>query len=88
MVIYLLAIVVFYYVAAYAVLRILHPTGYYRFGVGLVLLVSLTHVLGGLSWQVKTGWYSTSVVALSFVSVIIAICLFTYTFLRQVHPSP
>jgi hypothetical protein len=88
MAIYLLAIVVFYYAAAYAVLRILQPTGYYRYGVGLVVLVSLTHVLGGLSWQVKTGWYSTSIVALSFASVIISICLFGYTFFRQVHPSP
>jgi hypothetical protein len=85
--IYLLAIVVFYYVAAYAVLKILRPTGYYRFGVGLVLLVSLIHVLGGLSWQVKTGWYSTSIVALSFVSVIFAICLFGYTLFRQIHSS-
>src|SRR5208282_6648028 len=85
--IYLTSIVVFYYVAAYAVLLILRSTSYYRYGVGLVLLVSLTHVLGGLSWQFKTAWYSNSIVALSFASVIIAICLFGYTFFRQVHSS-
>lgn len=87
MAIYLLAIVVFYYVAAYAVLHILRPTAYYRYGVGLVLLVSLTHVLGGLSWQFKTAGYSNSIVALSFLSIIIAICLFGYTIFRQVHSS-
>jgi hypothetical protein len=85
--IYLTSIVVFYYVAAYAVLLILRSTQYYRFGVALVLLVSLTHVLGGLSWQFKTAWYSNSIVVLSFSSVIIAVCLFGYTFIRQAHFS-
>jgi len=87
MTIYLLAIVVFYYAAAYAILHILRPTGYYGYGVGLVLLVSLTHVLGGLSWQVKTAWYSNSIAALSIVSVIIAICIFGYALLRQARSS-
>lgn len=87
MALYLVAIVVFYYGAAYAVLHILRTTQYYRYGVALVLLVSLTHVLGGLSWQFKTAWYSNSIVVLSFLSVLIAICLFGYTFFRQVHSS-
>lgn len=86
-ILYLVAIVVFYYGAAYAVLHILRPTQYYGFGVALVLLVSLTHVLGGLSWLFKTAWYSNSIIVLSFSSVIIAVSLFGYTFLRQVHPS-
>jgi hypothetical protein len=88
MALYFLALIIFYYAAAYAVLRILHTTAYYRFGVGLVLLVSLIHVLGGLSWQVKAAWYSNSIAALSFLSVIIAICLFGYSFLRQARSSP
>ena len=71
----------------YAALHILRPTAYYRYGVGLVLLVSLTHVLGGLSWQFKTAGYSNSIVALSFLSIIIAICLFGYTIFREVHFS-
>ena len=47
---YLLAIVLFYYSASYAVLRILHNTDYYRFGVLLILTLSMMHVFGGLSW--------------------------------------
>ena len=88
MALYFLALVVFYYAAGYAVLRILQDTAYYRYGVGLVLLVSMIHVLGGLSWQVKTAWYSNSITALSLLSVIIAIFLFSYTFLRQGRSSP
>ena len=83
MAIYLFAIVVFYYGAAYAVLHILHSTCYYRYGVTLVILVSVTHILGGLSWQFKNSWYSNAILYLSFASVIIAICLFGYTVIRQ-----
>ncbi|ABS56925.1 hypothetical protein Mboo_2411 [Methanoregula boonei 6A8] len=87
MALYFLALVVFYYAAAYAVLRILHPTGFYRYGVGLVLLVSLTHVLGGISWQLKNSWYSYGIAALSLLTIIIAICLFGYAFFRQSRSS-
>lgn len=87
MALYFLALVVFYYAAAYAVLRILHTTAYYRYGVGLILLVSLIHVLGGLSWLVKSAWYSNGIATLSFLTVIIALCLFGYSFLRQAHSS-
>jgi hypothetical protein len=87
MAIYLFAIVLFYYGAAYAVLRILQPTCYYPYGVALVLLVSVIHVLGGLSWQFRNVWYSDSVLILSFSSVIIAFCLFGYSLIRQKHSS-
>jgi hypothetical protein len=87
MAVYLVAIVLFYYGAAYAVLRMLRPTWYYPYGVGLVLLVSVTHVLGGLSWQFRNMWYSEGIFALSFLSIIIAVCLFGYAFIRQEHLS-
>ena len=81
--IYMLALILFYYGAAYAVLRILRPTRYYPYGVALVLLVSITHVLGGLSWQFRTAWYSDIVLTLSFLAIIIAFCLFGYTLIRK-----
>jgi hypothetical protein len=85
--IYIMAIVIFYYSTAYVVLHILQSTQFYRYGVALVLLVSIIHILGGLSWQFKTAWYSNSIFVLSFLSVLIAICLFGYTFFRQIHSS-
>ncbi|MFZ1128218.1 hypothetical protein [Methanoregula sp.] len=85
--VYLVAIVLFYYGAAYAVLRILRPTRYYQYGVVLVLLVSVTHVLGGMSWQFRNAWYSDGIFTLSVLSIIIAVCLFGYAFIRQEHLS-
>jgi hypothetical protein len=87
MLLYLAAIILFYYLAAYGVLHVLESTPYYRFGFALILLVSITHVLGGLSWQFRTVWYSNAIVALSFASIIIAILLFGYALITH-HKSP
>ena len=48
MVIYMAAIVLFYYAAAFLVLTSLKDTPVYRFGIILVFLVSITHILGGM----------------------------------------
>ncbi|HVP97022.1 hypothetical protein [Methanoregula sp.] len=86
--IYLIGIILFYYGASYAVLHILKQTRYYAFGVGLIGMVSIIHVLGGLSWQMKTAWYSNCIMSLSFLSVIIALCLFGYSVVRQARSVP
>jgi hypothetical protein len=83
MLLYLTAIILFYYLAAYGVLHVLESTPYYRFGFALILLVSITHVLGGLSWQFRTAWYSNAIVVLSFTSILIAIILFGYTLITH-----
>jgi len=83
MAVYLPTIVIFYYCAAYAVLRILYATPYYPYGILLVVLVSATHILGGLSWQVKNSWYSDTVIAISILSIIISVSLFGYCLFRQ-----
>ena len=83
MALYLAGIVLFYYGASFAVLRILQPSGYYVFGAGLVILVGIIHVLGGLSWLMKTAWYSDSILALSVLAIITALCLFGYSLLHQ-----
>jgi len=80
---YLPAIVAFYFCAAFAVLRILHPTRFYEYGVVLVLLLSVTHVLGGLSWYFRDAWYSEGIMVLSVGSVIFAFCLFGYSLIHQ-----
>jgi len=83
LILYILAIVVFYYIASYAVLRILHGTGYYMLGAGLVILISITHLLGGLSWYIKNSWYSNGVLALSVVSIGIACLIFFYSVIHH-----
>ena len=50
-----------YYVATFLVLRFLHGTDIYPFGVAVVLIVSLCHVLGGLSWVFRNEIYSQAI---------------------------
>jgi hypothetical protein len=84
---YILAIVIFYYAASYAVLRILHNSDYYKFGVLLILTLSITHIFGGLSWYFRNAFYSNGVFTLSLLSIVIAIILFGFTLLNE-RPFP
>ncbi|KAF5415890.1 MAG: hypothetical protein U9N46_00380 [Euryarchaeota archaeon] len=81
---YLTATVFFYYVAGYIVLKYLMDSGIYPIGVYIILLMSITHVLGGLSWYILSAWYSNTVLALSLTSVMVTITVFGYEILRQV----
>jgi len=83
MVPYLIAIVLFYYGASYAVLRILHNSEYYKFGVLLILTLSITHISGGLSWHFRNALYSNGVFILSLMSVVISLILFGFTLLHE-----
>ena len=81
---YLVFTVFFYYAAGYTVLKYLEDSGIYYIGVAIVLLMSITHVLGGLSWYVLNPCYSNAVLTLSLISVVIAIAVFGYEIIRQV----
>jgi hypothetical protein len=83
MAVYLIAIVLFYYGASYAVLRILKGSDYYRFGVFLIGILSVTHVIGGMSWYFRSALYSNGVLVLSLVSIVIAFILFGFSLLRE-----
>jgi hypothetical protein len=87
LVLYVLAIVIFYYGASYLVLRILHGTEYYLLGASLVILVSFIHLLGGLSWYIKNPWYSNGVLALSVVSILVACLIFFYSVVHRSEHS-
>ncbi len=80
---YLMFTVFFYYAAGYIVLKYLRNSGIYHIGVYIILLMSITHVLGGLSWYVLSTWYSNTVLALSLTSVMITITVFGYEIIRQ-----
>ena len=81
---YLMFTVFFYYAAGYTVLKYLRGSGIYYIGVAIVLLMSITHVLGGLSWYVLNPCYSNAVLALSLTSVVITIAVFGYEIIRQI----
>ena len=81
---YLVFTVFFYYAAGYTVLKYLRGSGIYYIGVAIVLLMSITHVLGGLSWWVLSASYSNAVLALSLTSVVITIAVFGYEIIRQI----
>ncbi len=83
MVVYLLAMMLFYYGVSFAALRLLRPTVLYRFGVALVLLVAATHVLGGLSWVVRNGLYTYVVHGVSIAAIAVALAAFGCAVLRR-----
>lgn len=78
---YLLVMMLFYYAMTFAALRLL-PARLYGFGVVLVLLVAATHVLGGLSWVVRSSLYSLAVHGVSIAAVAVALAAFGYAVLR------
>jgi hypothetical protein len=82
-IIYLMFTIFFYYISAYIVLKVLKDEPVYSAGVALILLLSITHLLGGLSWVFKNAWYSNMVMALSLASIALAIASFGYVILRR-----
>ncbi len=82
---YLGAMIIFYYIAGYIVLSLLANSEIYFVGVAIVLLISITHVLGGFSWYVQNAWYSNTVIALSMISVLTALMAFGYQVFKKAH---
>ena len=82
-IIYLVFTIFFYYISAYIVLKLIKDEPIYSAGVALILLLSITHLLGGLSWVFRNAWYSNMVMALSLASIALAIASFGYVILRR-----
>ncbi|WP_406657596.1 hypothetical protein V7O62_03305 [Methanolobus sp. ZRKC2] len=75
--------VLFYYFMGYTILKFLDGDAIYPIGVFIILLMSVTHVLGGLSWLVLNESYSNMVFMLSMTSIIIALSVFGYEVFRK-----
>lgn len=82
---YLASMVLFYYAAGYFVLKLLTDSDIYFVGAAVVLLISLTHVLGGMSWYIRNSWYSNSVISLAMISILITLTAFGYEILNEKH---
>jgi hypothetical protein len=80
---YLVAIILFYYGASYAVLRILSGTEYFKFGFFLIVTISITHLIGGMSWYFRNAMYSNGVFIMSLVSVVIAFVVFGFSLIHE-----
>ncbi len=80
---YLLLTIFFYYIAGYTVLKYLADSNIYYIGVAIILLMSITHVMGGFSWYVLNVYYSNTVLVLSLVSVMITITVFGYEIFKE-----
>lgn len=80
---YLAFTVIFYYLMGYTVLSPLVNEEIYPVGVFIILLMSITHVLGGMSWFMLNEAYSNMVFMLSMTSIIIALSVFGYEVFRQ-----
>ncbi len=80
---YLSLTVLFYYVMGYIILKLLKDEDIYPIGVLIILLMSVTHVLGGLSWLVLKETYSNMIFMLSMTSVIVALSVFGYEVLKK-----
>ena len=82
-IIYLVFTIFFYYISAYIVLKLIKDEPVYSAGVALILLLSITHLLGGLSWVFRNAWYSNMVMAPSLASIALAIASFGYVILQR-----
>ncbi len=87
MVPYLIAIVLFYAGASYMVLRVLDNTGYYKFGFILIVTMSITHVIGGMSWYFRNAMYSNGVFIMSLLSIVVAFIAFGFSLLHERAPA-
>ena len=87
MVPYLVLIILFYYGASYAVLRILSGSNYYKIGFLLIVTISITHVIGGMSWYFRNAMYSNGVLIMSMLSIVIAFIAFGFSLIRERSPA-
>jgi len=66
-------IAVSYFLLSYLALRTLGGTCIYPFTVAILVVVSITHVMGGLSWLVRVPLYSNMVQGLSIMAFVLAV---------------
>ncbi len=76
---YLLFMMAIYYAVSYAALRILSSSDFYEVGVAILIVVALTHLMGGLSWLVRDPFYSSIVHGLSVAAIVLAVSALIYS---------
>ena len=80
---YLALTVLFYYLMGYTILKFLDGEDIYPIGVFIILLMSITHGLGGMAWFVLEEAYSNMIFMLSMTSILVALSVFGYEVLKR-----
>ena len=69
----MMSIAVSYFILSYLALWTLGDTCIYPFIVTILVVVSITHVMGGFSWLVRVPLYSHMVLGLSVMAFVLAV---------------
>lgn len=78
-------IAVSYYILSYLALKTLCDTCVYPFTVALLVVVSVTHVMGGFSWLLRDPFCSYMVQGLSIMSFVLAVVAILWGVCRCPH---
>jgi hypothetical protein len=85
---YLILTVIFYYSGSYIALKMLSSDEkLFYCASAILILISLAHTLGGLSWYFKSEAYSNTILAISAISVMMAIFLSGWSILQKRNVS-
>ncbi|MBU4077836.1 MAG: hypothetical protein KKI06_14235 [Euryarchaeota archaeon] len=76
--------VIFYFSASYLVLKLLSQDEKLFYPASAILiLISLAHTFGGLSWYFKSEAYSNAILAISAITIMMAIFLSGWSILQK-----
>ncbi|MBP2029441.1 hypothetical protein J2755_000361 [Methanohalophilus levihalophilus] len=80
---YIVVTMIFYFFAGRFILKQLADSDIYWVGALVICSISLTHVLGGISWYVLNESYSNLVFLMSRFSVVVSIIALSYVLIVQ-----
>src|SRR5574341_1941415 len=85
---YIFFTVIFYFSASYFALKLLSSDEKLFYPASAILvLISLAHIFGGLSWYFKSEAYSNAILAISAITVMMAVFLSGWSVLQQRNAS-
>ncbi len=81
---YFLFTVIFYFCGSYLALKLLsHDEKLFYPASAILVLISLAHTFGGLSWYFKSETYSNAILAISAITIMMAIFLSGWSVLQK-----
>jgi len=81
---YLILTVIFYYCGSYLALKMLSSDEKLFYPASaIIILISLAHIFGGFSWYFKSETYSNIILAISAITIMMAIFLSGWSILQK-----
>lgn len=85
---YILSTAIFYFAGSYFALKALSSDKKLFYSSSIIIfMISLVHTLGGLSWHFKNEAYSNTILALSAITIIMAIFVSGWSVLHRKNPG-